>query len=78
MKILIVCCTSIIMRFVNNMRGVGMWQADALDYGNSTQAKKMRQQMWERCPIIHFLISIKDVFNLSTEGRKKLHGLMLD
>ena len=32
------------------MRGVAMWHADALDYGNSTQSQKMRQEMWGTLP----------------------------
>ena len=33
-----------------NLRGVGMWQADALDYGNSTVAVKTRVSMWNALP----------------------------
>ncbi|XP_064602320.1 di-N-acetylchitobiase-like isoform X2 [Liolophura sinensis] len=30
-----------------NLRGAGMWQADALDYSNTTQAAEQRKQMWK-------------------------------
>ena len=32
------------------MRGVAMWQADTLHYGNSTQDQKMRKEMWGTLP----------------------------
>ena len=34
----------------SKMRGVAMWHADTLDYGNSTQGQKMRQEMWGTLP----------------------------
>ena len=33
-----------------NMRGVGMWEADSLNYGNSTKAKEAREAMWGALP----------------------------
>ena len=33
-----------------SLRGVGMWQADCLDYGNSTIAMKTRIPMWNALP----------------------------
>ena len=34
----------------NKMRGVGMWEADDLDYSNTQQGAKMRQEMWGAMP----------------------------
>ena len=33
-----------------NLRGVGIWNVDAVDYGNSTYAKNQRKQMWTALP----------------------------
>ena len=35
------------------LRGVGMWEADALDYGNSTKAKQATKAMWGALPQYH-------------------------
>ena len=32
------------------LRGVGMWEADALDYTNTTVGQKQRQEMWGALP----------------------------
>ena len=34
----------------NNLRGVGMWNADSVTFGGSPQVRKAAEQMWEALP----------------------------